>query len=119
MADLPDSRVQVDDPPFTRTGVDYFGPFEIKVGRSTRKRYGVIFTCFTSRAVHIEIAETLDMSSCIYATRRFISRRGHVKEMYSDNGTNFVGANKEPKKAMEEWKTQDITTFAVNQGIYW
>jgi len=40
MADLPASRVQPDEPPFTYTGVDYFGPFEIKTGRTTRKRYG-------------------------------------------------------------------------------
>ncbi|XP_072022724.1 uncharacterized protein [Amphiura filiformis] len=119
MADLPADRVQADDPPFTKTGVDYFGPFEIKVGRTTRKRYGAIFTCFASRAVHIEVAASLDTASCINALRRFISRRGQVKVMYSDNGTNFVGANKELKQAMEEWKTEEIEAFTANQGIHW
>ena len=65
MADLPSNRVKPDDPPFTRTGMEYFGPFNIKHGRSTRKRYGVLFTCMNSRAVHIEIADSIDTSSCI------------------------------------------------------
>ena len=102
MADLPSNRVKPDDPPFTHTGVDYFGPFDIKHGRSIRKRYGVLFTCMNSRAVHIEIADSMDTSSCINALRRFISRRGHVKEITSDNGTNFVGADHQLREAIKE-----------------
>ena len=103
MAELPRSRVQGDEPAITRVGMDYFGPFEIKCGRSViRKKYGVIFTCLASRAVHIEVASSLDTSSCIDAIRRFISRRGHVKEMFSDNGTNLVGAERELKQALKE-----------------
>ena len=75
MADLPQERVLPDDPPFTRVGVDYFGPLEVKRGRSLIKRYGVIFTCLAVRAVHIELASSLDTDSCINALRRFIARR--------------------------------------------
>ena len=78
MADLPSPRVQSDVPAFSKSGLDYFGPFEIKQGRSMRKRYGVIFTCLSSRAVHIEVAASLDTSSCMDAMRRFIERRGNI-----------------------------------------
>lgn len=79
-----------DDPPFTRVGVDYFGPFEVRCGRSLIKKYGVIFTCLAVRAVHIELASSLDTDLCINALRRFIARRGQVEEIRSDNGTNFI-----------------------------
>lgn len=86
MADLPRDRLLPDEPPFTNVGIDYFGPFEIKRGRTLIKRYGVIFTCQTLRAVHIEIASSLDTDSCIHALRRFVSRRGQVQTIRS-NGT--------------------------------
>ena len=119
MADLPSSRVKSDVPPFTFTGIDYFGPFEVKQGRSMKKRYGVIFTCMSSRAIHIEIAESLDTSSCINAIRRFISRRGPVREIISDNGTNFVGANRELRDAIKELSLPEIYKFAANHNITW
>ncbi len=95
MADLPRDRLLPDNPPLTYTGVDYFGPFLIKRGRSLMKRYGVLFTCLTVRAIHIEVANSLDTSSCINAIRRFICRRGQVSTIRSDNGTNFIGAERE------------------------
>ena len=60
MADLPVDRVSHDAPPFSYVRVDYFGPFDIKRGRSLVKRYGVIFTCLVIRAVRIEVASSLD-----------------------------------------------------------
>ena len=119
MADLPRNRVVPDEPPFTRTGVDLFGPFDIKRGRSTVKRYGVIFTCLASRAAHIEMATSLETDSFIHALRRFIARRGQVKEMRSDNGTNFVGADRELKKAMKEWNTAQIENSLLQHDIKW
>jgi len=101
MADLPKERI-TPSPPFTYCGVDYFGPFYIKQGRKDVKRYGVLFTCLASQAVHIETANSLETDSFINALRRFIARRGPVCEIRSDQGTNIVGAERELKKALDE-----------------
>lgn len=79
MAELLACRVLPDEPPFTRVGVDYFGPFLVKRGRGEVKRYGVIFTCPAIRAVHLEVASSLDTDACLNAIRRLISRRGQVR----------------------------------------
>ena len=101
MADLPEDRVEP-APPFTHCAVDYFGPLNIKEGRKELKRYGVIFTCLASRAVHLETASTLETDSFINAFRRFVCRRGPVRQLRCDRGTNFVGASREFKEALAE-----------------
>lgn len=95
MADLPSDRITVGQPPFTFTGVDLFGPFTVKRGCAEIKRYGCLFTCLTVRAVPIEIVHSLDTDSFINALQRFICRRGQVRCIRSDNGSNFVCAAKE------------------------
>lgn len=119
MANLPPDRLQPDHPPFTNVGVDYFGPFEAKRGRARVKRYGVLFTCLTVRAVHIEIAHSLDTDSCINAVRRFIARRGQVEVMRSDNGTNLVAAEHELRKALKEWNQSQISEALLQRGVTW
>lgn len=119
MADLPEERVLHEKAPFTNVGVDYFGPIDIKRGRSLIKRYGVLFTCLTSRAVHLEVAYTLDTDSCINAVRRFICRRGPVSVIRSDNGTNFVGANRELKESLTALNHGKIQKALVQDGIKW
>lgn len=115
MADLPADRM-IEAPPFTYTGVDYFGPYTIKEGRKQMKRYGVLFTCLVSRAVHIETATSLDTDSFIQVLRRFIARRGPVQEMRSDNGTNFVGAERELFHALDQRRIEDQM---LKQNIIW
>ena len=119
MSDLPPDRLSMDLPPFTMVGMDYFGPIEVKRGRNTVKRYGAIFTCLTCRAVHLEVAHTLDTDSCINAIRRFICRRGTVKEIRSDNGTNFVSANRELKQALKTLNQDKIHATLLQEGIKW
>ena len=105
--------------PFFHTGVDYFGPFTVKQGRSRVKRYGCIFTCMTTRAVHLELAHSLSTDSFISALRRFVGRRGCVSHIHSDNGTNFVGADKELRKALEDWNQHRIAACLQQKEIDW
>ena len=119
MAALPQNRVTPNDPPFTYVGVDYFGAFLVKRGRSNVKRYGCLFTCFTTRAMHIEVAYSLDTTSFINALQRFISRRGQPKEITSDNGTNFVGAERELREAIQGWNQTQIHESLHQSGIQW
>ena len=115
MADLPYNRTEA-TPPFTYCGVDVFGPILVKQGRSAVKRYGVLFTCLSLRAVHIELAASLETDSFLQSLSRFVARRGGVREMRSDNGTNFVGAENELMKAYEEMDHNKIGTFLTTQG---
>ena len=101
MADLPKERI-TPSPPFTYCGVDYFGPFFIKQERKEAKRYGAIFTSLAIRAVLIEIADSLETDSFLNAIRRFIARRGPVREISSDQGNKIVGAKNEFRRALEE-----------------
>ncbi|XP_068742045.1 uncharacterized protein [Montipora capricornis] len=119
MADLPPERVASQEPPFTYVGVDCFGPFHVKRGRCLEKRYGVLFTCLTIRAVHVEIAHSLDTSSFINALRRFIARRGVPQEIRSDNGTNFTSADKELRTAIGKRNRKMIKEFLQQKEILW
>ena len=121
MANLPPDRVEEGEPPFTSTGVDYFGPFYTTRGRKKVKKYGVIFTCLSVRAVHIEIAESMSTDSFICALRRFISRRGNVRLMRSDRGTNFVGAEREMKEEINHLLASDnhIKKEMLEKAVDW
>ena len=89
MADFPKDRVS-ESTSFTCCGVDIFGPFLMKERQSELKRYGALFTCLASRAVHIEVVATLDTDSFIMALRRIIARRGNIQMIRSNNGSNCV-----------------------------
>ena len=73
MADLPSDRITPDEPPFTSVGVDCFDPLQVYRSQSLLKRYGVTFTYMTIRAVHLEVALSLDTDSFLMALRRFIA----------------------------------------------
>ena len=119
MASLPTERLTPEKPPFASVGVDYFGPLHVSQARSTVKRYGCLFTCMSSRAVHIEVAYSLDTESFLCAFSRFISRRGPVEKVFSDNGTNFTGADNELKKMVSEWNQDKIHGALLRRNIEW
>ena len=94
MAPLPQCRLRFSFRPFNQCAVDYAGPFVTIRGRgkARQKRYLCLFTCLAPRAVHLEMAWSLDTESFLNAFTRFTSRRGVPTEVVSDNDTNFVGA---------------------------
>ncbi|XP_022808694.1 uncharacterized protein LOC111345671 [Stylophora pistillata] len=108
MADLQEDRM---------LGVDYSGPFQVRRGRSLVKRYGVIFTCLAIRAVHLENSHGLGTDSFLLALRRFIARRGQVKQIYSDNGSNLIGGEKEQCDAISDWNQEKIHNSRLQKDI--
>ena len=119
MADLPVERLAHQSSPFTNNGVDYFGPFYVTVRRTTEKRWGFLFTCLATRAVHVEIVPSKDASSCAMGVERFVSGRGTPAIIWSDVGINFVGAEKELRENIEKWNTINIAVELAHKGIKW
>ncbi|XP_073831520.1 uncharacterized protein [Musca autumnalis] len=95
MASLPPERTFLSRP-FTNTGVDFAGPFNIKSYSSRAclltKGYVCLFICFATKAIHLEPTSDLSTYASLVAFSRFVSRRGCPACIYSDNGTNFVEA---------------------------
>lgn len=119
MAILPPARLAAYTRPFSHVGVDYFGPIEVTIGRRVEKRWGVLLTCLTTRAVHIEVACSLSTSSCIMAIRNFVGRRGTPVAFYSDRGTNFVGADKELRNALQDINQEKIINEFTSPDTAW
>ncbi|XP_053692167.1 uncharacterized protein LOC128740630 [Sabethes cyaneus] len=119
MADLPAARLSAYTRPFAHVGVDYFGPIEVLVGRRVEKRWGVLLTCLTTRAVHIEVANTLTTNSCIMALQNFITRRGTPVSFYSDRGTNFVGASRMLDQIQQTLDGQQLMREFITPTTAW
>ena len=94
LAVLPSARMQIFESTFIHTGVDYCGPFLEKQRRSRVTSCCCVFTCLTTRAIHLEVATELTTNSFLNVLRRFVARRKSVKHLWSNNGANFVGADK-------------------------
>lgn len=126
MGQLPRDRVQISRP-FFNSGVDYAGPFTIRQGgRRSKKRikcYVALFICLATKAIHLELVSDLTTEAFIAALRRFTSRRGISSNIYSDNGSNFVGANNLLRSFSKLLTSKDfstsVTSYTSNQGIQW
>lgn len=94
MASLPLERLSIGIKAFTHTGMDCFGPIWVTVGRRTVKRWGLLFVCLTTRAIEVEILESMDGPSCVAAMTVVFNRRTVPNTIRCDNGTNFVWAAK-------------------------
>lgn len=131
MADLPMARVRPARP-FVKTGIDLAGPFAVRLteqlNMATRSRsileqdlkgYVVVFVCMVTRAVHLEAVMAISADAFLAAYKRFVARRGHCEFIYSDNGTNFVAANKELKLAVNTWQNSSIQDYCNFHGTVW
>lgn len=125
MGALPEARINISRP-FTHTGLDFAGPILIRTscgrGQKTFKGYICIFICFATKAIHLEAVGNLTSTAFIASLRRFCSRRGQIKHLYSDNGTNFCGAFKILKRLEKHEREKyeiDVQQALTSNGIQW
>ena len=124
MSDLPLERTQRASP-FEYTTLDLFGPFEVRdavKGRVRKKVWGIVFCCMASRAVHADVSDDQSSESFLLAYSRFIALRGHPRKLWSDNGTNFVGAQPaltELQNHLRCLQTSPIEDNAAKNGTDW
>nr|GBM70276.1 hypothetical protein AVEN_62568-1 [Araneus ventricosus] len=114
-APLPPDRVEKSQP-FEVSGIDFAGPLILRDGS---KVYIALFTCAVTRGIHLELITSLSAECFIQAFRRFISRRGVCKIIYSDNAKTFKRADKELKYLYKLCKDENVSRFIVNNGITW
>ncbi|XP_075151125.1 uncharacterized protein LOC142225233 [Haematobia irritans] len=92
-------------------------------GRPLSKVYLAVFICFSVKAVHLELVPELTTESFISALKRFIARRGHCSTIYSDNATNFIGANRELREMLKSFMSDDhykmVNEACGEAGITW
>ncbi|XP_071088959.1 uncharacterized protein [Haliotis cracherodii] len=120
MSDLPMERVKPFSPPFFYTAVDYFGPIDVKVGRNkTTKHYGVIFTCLNTRAVHLELAVDCSTQEFLQVLRRFFAVRGYPCQIQSDNGTQFVGTQRQLRQMIQGWGKDELKEYCAEKQVHW
>jgi len=116
MADLPRSRV-TECRPFSRVGIDYAGPLLMKEHRLRKARqykvYVAVFVCFVVKAVHLEVVSDLSTDAFVAALNRFVARRGLPVDIYSDCGTNFVGAAAQLKKLINHPDNQSRLSATI------
>ncbi len=121
---LPSNRT-TPRPPFTHTGVDFAGPFFIRQGHVRKpvpiKAYASLFICLTTKAIHIELCSSLSSVDFRTTLQRFVARRGSPLHIYSDNGSNFVGAREETRELRQLLSSSEemISTYCQATSITW
>ncbi|UYV67771.1 hypothetical protein LAZ67_5001937 [Cordylochernes scorpioides] len=124
MSDLPKERL-TPGKPFSISGVDYAGPVSLRLskgrGRKTEKGYICLFVCFVTRAVHLELVTDASTPTFMSAFKRFVARRGHCTRLYSDQGTNFVGAARQLRSCfyLAQNQLKELAAVLANDGTEW
>ena len=120
MALLPRTRVGTTMRAFPKCCVDYAGPFTTKITRRvSAERYLCLFTCSATRAVHLEMACSLSTTDFLNAFSRMVATRGRPEEVTSDNGTNFVGAEREFRELVQTMDQEQIAGNVADNGLRW
>ena len=119
MGELPYPRVNP-TAAFTHTGMDFAGPFQLKLGHTRRpvkiEAHICVFICLTYKAVHLEVVSDLTTLAFQASLQRFISRRNCPRHLYSDNGSNFVGAKNELNR-LYKFLRQEETDTAIQHYL--
>ena len=123
MGDLPTPRV-TPSRPFTHTGIDYAGPYLARSssgrGIKSHKAWISVFVCFAVKAIHLELVHDYSTASFIAAFRRFVARRRIPTDVYTDNGTNFRGADRELSQAFRKLQNDPkLTSHLASDGTIW
>lgn len=126
MAPLPEHRTNPTRA-FLTSGVDYAGPIVIKLqpgrGTKTSKAYIALFICFSTKAIHLELVSSLTSEAFLAAFRRFVARRGKCANLFSDCGTNFIGASKELRNLhntlINQLKNTSLADKLAMDGTQW
>lgn len=117
MGNLPELRISKIKP-FSCVGVDFAGPITTKLakirGAKTYKSYICVFVCFAVKAIHLELVSDLSTEAFLAAFRRFLSRRGRCAQIYSDCGSNFVGANRQIKEMLRDTANKENFSWHFN-----
>ncbi|XP_045023412.1 uncharacterized protein LOC116935800 [Daphnia magna] len=121
MTELHRSRLEAGTPPFTRTACDLFGPLDVGLSRNrTAKRWGVLFKGLVTRAVYLELVTSLSSDDFLLILRRFIGLYGQPGVFHTDNGTNFVGAERELREAAEAlFADPKLADFIWSKPMEW
>ena len=121
MSPLPIERLQP-SPPFANICIDYFGPYQIRGEVQKRVRgkcYGVILTCIAVRGVYVDVASDLSTDAFLQVLRRFASVRGWPRKIFSDGGTQLVGASRELREQIEGLDWEQIRAYGHQEGVEW
>ncbi|XP_033231503.1 uncharacterized protein LOC117182517, partial [Belonocnema kinseyi] len=124
MAALPVHRISRPSRPFTHVGVDYAGPLKIKMnkgrGHASQSAYIAVFVCFAVRVIHLDVVSDYTSDASIAALKRMVARRGLPHTIYSDNGTNFKGADREIAETFSRvMKSTQVQSHLINDKIRW
>ena len=114
MSNLPFARLEPMKPPFSSTGIDLFRPAMIKQRRARLKRWGALFSCFTTQAIHLEVVEGYDTDNFIASLQRFVNRRGKPRDVHSDCNINLKETTSELNI-----KIKRIKKYSSNKQITW
>lgn len=122
MGNLPNSRIEPARP-FLKVGCDFAGPILVRPNqlrcRTLVKTYICIFVCFVTHAVHIELAGDLSTPCFLSVLKRFVARRGVPTDIFSDNGSNFIGASRELNKIFTELRADELSGYLSKNEISW